>query len=56
MTPEECPWAVSITITSTSASKSALALSIESLFTPIAAPTRKRPLLSLQAFGKSSFF
>ena len=47
----ECPCAVSMVITSTPASTKARARSSESFVIPIAAPTRKRPQLSLQAFG-----
>ena len=55
-TPTECPWAVSITTISTLASASVSARSNESTPTPTAAPTRKRPFLSIHALGKSSFF
>ena len=44
-----CPWAVSITITSTSAASSFSTRS--NCRTPIAAPTRRRPRASRQAFG-----
>ena len=50
-TPCECPCAVSMTSTSTCAATSASARSIASRPTPIAAPTRSRPRLSLHAFG-----
>jgi hypothetical protein len=44
-----CPCAVSTTTTSTPASISAATRSKS--FTPVAAPTRSRPRLSLQALG-----
>ena len=50
-TPCEWPCAVSMTSTSTCAATSASARSIVSRPTPIAAPTRSRPRLSLHAFG-----
>ena len=50
-TPCECPWAVSIITASTPAFTKAVALSRTSAVTPKAAATRKRPNLSLLAFG-----
>ena len=50
-TPCEWPCAVSTTITSTPAFASASTRASVSAPTPTAAPTRKRPCLSLQAFG-----
>ncbi len=53
--PLECPWALSSTRASTSAATNAEARSCRSWDTPTAAATRKRPRLSLAAWGYSSF-
>ncbi len=51
ITISECPWDVSTTTTSTAVSIRLSILSRVSSPTPTAAPTRKRPKSSLQAFG-----
>ena len=55
-TPFECPCAVSTTTRSTPASRSAATRSSVSGVVPTAAPTRNRPLPSLQARGNSWAF
>jgi hypothetical protein len=49
--PREWPWAVSTHTTSTPALTSASTRSIMSVVTPTAAPTTRRPSVSLQALG-----
>ncbi len=56
ITPLEWPWAVSTTITSAPALTNADTRSSVSAPVPTAAPTLKRPWLSLHAFGKSCAF
>ena len=51
ITDSECPCAVSTTMTSTPACTKAAARSSDSGPTPMAAPTRRRPRLSLEAWG-----
>ena len=55
-TPREWPCEVSTTTTSTPASRSAATRSSVSGAVPTAAPTRRLPTLSLQAFGNSVAF